>query len=90
MPSFIFEYFSCGLPVVSTTVGVEGLEVENGVHILIEDDMNKFAYKVVKLLKDKVLSTRLGNAARELVINKYDWKKIAGQLNTIYHNLLSK
>lgn len=85
----ILEYFSCGLPVVSTTVGVEGLHVENGVNVLIEDDMAEFAIEVTKLLKDKALSTRLGKAARELVVNRYDWKKIAKQLNTVYHSLLS-
>lgn len=84
----ILEYFSCGLPVVSTTLAVEGLEVKNGVHVLIEDDMNEFATKVTKLLKDKVSSRRLGKTARELVVNKYDWKKIARQLDTIYRNLL--
>lgn len=84
----ILEYFSCGLPVVSTTVGVEGLEVENGVNVLIEDDMNEFAIRVVKLLKNKTSSKRLGKAARELVVNRYDWKKIAKQLNTVYRNLL--
>ena len=84
----ILEYFSCGLPVVSTTVGVEGLDIKSGVHALIEDDMNEFAVKVIKLLKNKALSTRLGKTARKLVINKYDWKKIARQLNMVYHNLL--
>lgn len=84
----ILEYFSCGLPVVSTTVGVEGLDVKSQVNVLIEDDMNEFAVKVTKLLKDRALSMRLGKAARELVLNKYDWKNIAGKLNMLYHNLL--
>ena len=84
----ILEYFSCGLPVVSTSAGVEGLEVKNGVNVLIEDDLNEFAVKVIELLKKGALSTRLGKAARELVVNKYDWKKIARQLNTVYQNLL--
>lgn len=84
----ILEYFSCGLPVVSTTIGVEGLEVEDGENALIEDNMNEFAAKVTRLLKDKALSMRLGKAARELVVKKYDWKKIGRQLNTVYYNLL--
>jgi len=85
----ILEYFSCGLPVVSTKIGVEGLEVRNEENILIEDDMNKFATKVVTLLKDKELAMKLGKAARDLVMDKYDWKKIGEQLDAIYHNLLS-
>jgi len=78
----ILEYFSCALPVVSTSVGIEGLEVKNGENVLIEDDMNKFAVKITKLLEDKALSARIGKAARELVISKYDWKKIGEKLNT--------
>lgn len=86
----VLEYFSCGLPVVSTTVGVEGLDVESGVNALIEDDMNEFATRVVRLLNDKAMSIRLGEAARELVVNRYDWKKIAEQLNVLYDDLLTE
>jgi len=85
----ILEYFSCGLPVVSTKIGVEGLEVKNGENVLIEDDINKFATKVIRLLKDRALSMKLGRAARDLVIDKYDWGKIVKQLDMVYYTLLS-
>ena len=84
----VLEYFSCGLPVVSTTVGIEGLDVGSGVHALIEDDMDEFGIKVTELLKDRALMIRLGKAARELAVNNYDWKKSVRQLNIVYHNLL--
>lgn len=80
----ILEYFSCGLPVVSTSVGAEGLDVENGVNILIEDDMDKFAVRIIDLLMNKELRVRLGKAARELVVKKYDWRVIGKQLNKVY------
>lgn len=83
----ILEYFSCGLPVVSTAVGIEGLDVENEVNALVEDNMDEFACKITRLLKNDELSMKLGKAARELVVNKYDWKRIAGQLNAAYRNL---
>jgi len=83
----ILEYFSCGLPVVSTSIGAEGLDVKNGVNILIEDDMDKFATKIVDLLMNKELSIRLGKAAREFVIKKYDWRIIGKQLHAIYYLL---
>ncbi|MCW3986024.1 MAG: glycosyltransferase family 4 protein [Candidatus Bathyarchaeota archaeon] len=84
----ILEYFSCGLPVVSTSVGVEGLDVKSGVHALIRDNVDKFAIEVIKLLKDRALAIRLGKAARELVVNNYDWKKIVRHQTRVYHNLL--
>jgi len=84
----ILEYFSCGLPVVSTTIGVEGLEVENGVNVFVEDDMEKFASRIVELLSNRRLSDGLGRAARELVVSKYDWQAIGKQLENVYHNIL--
>ena len=84
----ILEYFSCSLPVVSTTVGVEGLDVKSGIHALVEDNMDTFAIGVIKLLKDRELAIRLGKTARELVVNNYDWKEITMRLSKVYHNLL--
>jgi glycosyltransferase involved in cell wall biosynthesis len=84
----ILEYFSCGLPVVSTTVGVEGLDVQNGVHCIIEDDMAMFASKVSQILNDPKLSMQLGNSARQLVTEKYDWLKIAYYLNEVVNMTL--
>lgn len=86
----ILEYFSSGLPVVSTSVGVEGLDVENGIHALVEDDMREFAVKTVELLRDKVTSEKLGKAARELIRNKYSWEKIANKLNKLYVTTISE
>jgi len=85
----ILEYFSCALPVVSTTVGVEGLDVKDGVNVLIEDNMDEFTNKVIELLKDRALRERLGKAARELVVSKYDWREIGKRLNNIYCKILS-
>jgi len=80
----LLEYFSCGLPVVSTSIGAEGLDVENGVNILIEDSMDKFAIKVIDLLMNKDLRVRLGEAARELAMKEYDWRIIGKQLDKVY------
>lgn len=80
----LLEYFSCGLPVVSTSIGAEGLDVENGVNILIEDSMDKFAIKVIDLLMNKELRVRLGVAARELAMKEYDWWIIGKQLDKVY------
>jgi len=85
----IIEYFSCGLPVVSTTLGIEGLEIKEGVNVLVEDDMERFAAKVIKLIEDKNLSRKLGRKARELAVKKYDWQKITKQLVDVYLSLFS-
>jgi glycosyltransferase involved in cell wall biosynthesis len=83
----ILEYLACGLPVVSTTKGVEGLGFKNGVSLIIEDDLNEFAKDIVKVLNNPDLAEELGGNAKKSVID-YDWKKISAQLHKTYEELL--
>lgn len=83
----ILEYFSCGLPVVSTSIGAEGLEVADKVNIFIADDMDKFALSIIDLLMNNDLCARLGKAARDLAVTKYDWRIITKQLDSVYCQL---
>jgi len=85
----ILEYFSCGLPVVSTSIGAEGLDVVDGVNIVVEDDMDKFAMSIIDLLRNSDLCTRLRKAARDLVVTKYDWRIIARKLDSMYRSICS-
>lgn len=84
----IVEYFSFGLPVVSTTAGIEGLEINDGENVLVEDDLERFAARIIQLIEDKDLSEKLGRKARELAVQKYDWQKITKQLDEAYFSLI--
>lgn len=84
----VLEYFSCGLPVVSTSVGVEGLDVTDGLNVFIENDVDKFAQRIVELLKNKSTATNLGDNAREIVTQNYDWRILVKKLNSIYVKLM--
>jgi len=86
----ILEYFSCGLPVVSTSIGAEGLDIKEGVNIFVEDDLGSFATRIIELLKDKNLSTAVGKAARELATSTYDWAEITRKLECALYCLLSE
>jgi glycosyltransferase involved in cell wall biosynthesis len=68
----ILESFAHRVPVVSTTVGAEGLDVEDGVHLLLADDAEAFAAATVRLLHDPGLRVRLTEAAREHYLERYD------------------
>jgi glycosyltransferase involved in cell wall biosynthesis len=83
----ILEAMASGLPVVSTTVGVEGLEVRDGREVLIADTPQRFAEKIDLLLKNPELRDKIGNAGKLLVSQKYDWKFSVEKLNEIYHSL---
>jgi len=76
----ILESMALGTPVVSTSKGVEGLEVADGVNVLIADEPEQFAAKVVALVRSAALRERLSAAGRELVESKYDWWRVGGEL----------
>jgi len=83
----ILEAMALGRPVVSTTIGCEGLEVVDGEHLLIADTPAQFAEKTIRLLTDKNLYRRITMNARKLVETRYDWDAIARQLLSTYSEL---
>jgi glycosyltransferase involved in cell wall biosynthesis len=76
----IFEAMSMGKAVVSTTIGAEGLPVTPGRDVLIADDPAAFANAVVHLLRNEGDRRQLEAAARQLVLDRYDWAVVAGDL----------
>ncbi|HEX9013087.1 MAG TPA: glycosyltransferase, partial [Anaerolineaceae bacterium] len=72
----ILEAMALGTPVVATSKGAEGLEVEAGVHLLVADDPAAFADRVCGLLTDPALRERLAAAALARVRERYDWEQI--------------
>jgi len=68
----VLEAFSCGRPVVSTPMGMEGIDAEPGRHHLEADEPRAFASAVVRYLSDADLRRAHGRAARELVDRLYD------------------
>lgn len=83
----ILEAMSMRKAVVSTTVGAEGIACTKDVDIVLEDTPRAFADEVIVLLKDQQARETLGTAARELVLEKYDWRIIGKKLNQIYEDI---
>jgi glycosyltransferase involved in cell wall biosynthesis len=67
----ILEAFAHGVPVVSTTVGAEGLEVEDGRHVLLADHPDDLARACLRLLDDPVLGSELAAGGRALWETRY-------------------
>lgn len=78
----IFEAMAIGKAVVSTAVGAEGLPVVDGTHVVIADQPDAFARAVVALLRDPARRAALESAARTLVMERYDWSAVAGDLES--------
>jgi polysaccharide biosynthesis protein PslH len=73
----IFEAMAMGKAVVSTTVGAEGLPVDNRENVLIADGEEDFSRGCIELLSNSALRNQIGSAARRLVCAHYGWPKIA-------------
>lgn len=86
----IIEAMAAGKAIVTTSIGCEGIEGFNGEHYLIADKPNDFAAKVVEALNNPSLRKYLGNNARNLVKQKYDWKIICRKLNMVYQMLTER
>lgn len=67
----ILEAFAHRVPVVSTSKGAEGLDVENGIHLFIEDDAQFFAQACIRLMTDNRLINEISIQALKLVASKY-------------------
>jgi polysaccharide biosynthesis protein PslH len=83
----ILEAMALGRPVVSTSIGCEGLDVKDGQHLFIEDEPNQFAEKTVRLIQDREIRHRITRNARDLVESTYDWDIIARKMMRIYQEV---
>ena len=82
----IIEAFSYGMPVVSTSIGAEGLDCVDGENILIADSEMEFTEKIVQLC-DKKLQRKLSENGRILYDEKYTVDAIAKRINDVVNSL---
>jgi glycosyltransferase involved in cell wall biosynthesis len=70
----ILEAWAAGLPVVSTTIGAEGLPVQDGETALLADGAEAFAESVTRLLTCTDLRRKIGSAGRSLLEKEFTWE----------------
>jgi glycosyltransferase involved in cell wall biosynthesis len=76
----VLEAMASGIPIVSTTVGCQGIDVINGQHLLIANTETDFSERVIELLGNSQRAQKLAAAAQALVRDKYRWEKIVDEL----------
>ncbi len=69
----VVEALAMARPIVSTTLGCEGIDVIDGEHLLIADRAEDFAAATLRLLGDARLGARLGQRGRALAVERYAW-----------------
>ena len=86
----IIEAMALARPVISTTIGAEGIGTTAGRDILIAEEPEAFAVAIDRVLHDPRLAHRLGTAARQLVEERYGWNAVATDLEAFLRRLLEE
>jgi glycosyltransferase involved in cell wall biosynthesis len=76
----ILEAMAAGVPVVSTTIGAEGIAVNSGRHLWLSDEPEEFAGYVARVLLHPDEADAMRRCARELVMREYSWETAQKQL----------
>ena len=83
----ILNAWCWGIPVVSTSIGAEGLRARHGKNLLIADTTDEFSKDVVTLLRDPTQGERLARAGRQTVEEHYDWRVTYRAWDGVYTDL---
>jgi len=79
----IYESMAADVPVVSTTIGAEGLAARHGEHLLLADTPDEFARACLDLLENDKTRRRLAEAARDLVSTCFSWEQVARRFEAL-------
>jgi polysaccharide biosynthesis protein PslH len=80
----ILEAFAYGMPVVTTTIGLEGIDALPGKDLLVANSATDFANSVSRLLEDTALQEEFALNGRRLAETRYDWQVILSAMKPIY------
>lgn len=84
----VLEAMAMAKPIVSTSIGVDGIRVRNGEDVFIADDAASFALRTVELLRDEKLRYRFGENSRKLVKEEYTWEIASSKFNNLYSEVI--
>jgi len=80
----VLEALAMGRPVVSTSLGCEGIDAHHGEHLLVADDPDSIAAAVLGILADVERGRQLGARGRALVEAHYGWDSVARRLEAFH------
>ncbi|MFQ5744904.1 MAG: glycosyltransferase [Acidobacteriota bacterium] len=86
----LLEAMAAGLAIVTTRIGIEGIEAGDRREVVIADDNRQFVAEILRLISNQQERRRLGGAARGLAERRYDWSQCLAPLAELYETLLVK
>ena len=84
----IVDALAMGTPVVSTSLGAEGIEAVPGQDLILADTAAGFAQATVDLLSDPERGLALSSAGRRLAVERYSWNHAVAELELLYSRLI--
>jgi glycosyltransferase involved in cell wall biosynthesis len=92
LPTVVLEAMACGLPEVATKVGGNSEIIINDVngYLVPPRSPREMADVILRLLADSALRERIGRAARETIVNRFSWDKIADNVQRCYDSLIPR
>jgi len=72
-----------GIPIVTTPIGVEGINVRDGIDIMVGTTPDEIISKVIMLLNDKEMWTKIKDNARKTIQKNYTWDRVFAKLDNI-------
>ena len=85
----VLEAMASGLPTVATSLGLGGIRAEAGREVLVAEEPEEFAARVVELLRSPDRAEEIGLAARRFVVEQHSWESAARQVEEIYERLVA-
>jgi sugar transferase (PEP-CTERM/EpsH1 system associated) len=86
----ILEAMALGCPVVSTTIGAEGLGLRDGHDLLLADTPSQLADVAIRLLRDPVLRNGLSAQARATALQRFSWDAVGRALEGVYESIVTR
>jgi glycosyltransferase involved in cell wall biosynthesis len=84
----VLEAMACGKPVITTSIGAEGIAAQNEGALLICDTPAEMAREVVRLLREPDQAKRVGDGGQQLVVRRFSWEKVTEDLGDMYAGLV--
>jgi glycosyltransferase involved in cell wall biosynthesis len=86
----ILDGLALGIPIISTSVGTEGIAVTPERDVLIADSRDEFVRQITRVFTDAALRARLAAHGRALAESRYSWDSLADSLGRLYGELVGR
>lgn len=86
----VLEAMAMKKPIVTTSIGCEGIDVVNGESAIITDEPEVFADAVIRLLTDRITCRQLAERSHDLMRSHYEWSVIGWQVESLFQQLAGK